>query len=66
MQPPCSVVAGEEPTVTARGRGNGGRCQEFALVAALERDERKGTIVPATSTDNPTGPAMGALSDDSG
>ncbi|MBI3635503.1 MAG: DUF4147 domain-containing protein, partial [Candidatus Rokubacteria bacterium] len=32
---PACLIAGGETTVTVRGKGRGGRCQEFALAAAL-------------------------------
>src|SRR5438552_3433660 len=35
LEPPACLVAGGETTVTVKGRGKGGRCQEFALTAAL-------------------------------
>src|SRR5262249_48026316 len=34
--PPACVIAGGETTVTIRGAGRGGRCQELALAAAIE------------------------------
>ena len=41
-QPAC-VVAGGETTVTVRGSGKGGRCQEFALAAAPRIADQKST-----------------------
>src|SRR5262249_37910787 len=38
---PACLIAGGETTVTIRGKGKGGRCQEVALAAALElRNQR--------------------------
>src|SRR5262249_53505534 len=34
--PPACLIAAGETTVTVRGGGRGGRCQELALAAALE------------------------------
>src|SRR4030095_6323772 len=36
LAPPACLIAGGETTVTVTGKGRGGRCQEFALAAALE------------------------------
>src|SRR5262249_31508956 len=36
LPPPACLIAGGETTGTVRGKGKGGRCQEFALAAALE------------------------------
>ena len=36
MKTPACVISGGETTVTIRGKGLGGRNQEFALAAALE------------------------------
>jgi glycerate 2-kinase len=65
VAPPACVIAGGETTVTVRGRGKGGRCQEFALAAALELDGSKGTVVLAAGTDGTDGPtdAAGAIVD---
>lgn len=60
----CLVAAGET-TVTVRGRGRGGRCQEFALAAAREIEGRDDIVVLAAGTDGTDGPtdAAGALVD---
>lgn len=62
--PACLVAAGET-TVTLRGGGRGGRCQEFALAAALELDGLRGITVLAAGTDGTDGPtdAAGAIAD---
>ena len=41
VAPPACVIAGGETTVTVRGQGRGGRCQEFALAAALELEGKR-------------------------
>jgi hydroxypyruvate reductase len=62
---PGCLVAGGETTVTVRGRGRGGRCQEFALAAALALDADDDLVVLAGGTDGTDGPtdAAGALVD---
>jgi hydroxypyruvate reductase len=48
-----------------RGRGRGGRCQEFALAAAREIQGRDDVVVLAAGTDGTDGPtdAAGGLVD---
>jgi len=60
----CLIAAGET-TVTVRGLGRGGRCQELALAAALEIPSGEGVAVLAAGTDGTDGPtdAAGALVD---
>jgi len=57
--PACLIAAGET-TVTVRGRGRGGRCQEFALAAALELREGEATVALAAGTDGTDGPTDAA------
>ena len=66
VAPPACLIAGGETTVTVRGDGIGGRCQEFALAAALELEGRDGLVVLAAGTDGSDGPtdAAGAVADD--
>ncbi len=63
--PPACVIAAGETTVTVTGRGHGGRCQEFALAAALEMEGIDGMAVLAAGTDGTDGPtdAAGAIAD---
>ena len=63
IAPPACVIAGGETTVTVRGRGRGGRCQEFALAAALAMDGMKNAVLLAVGTDGSDGPtdAAGAI-----
>jgi glycerate 2-kinase len=51
--------------VTVRGRGRGGRCQEFALAAAREIAGSDDVVVLAAGTDGTDGPtdAAGGLVD---
>jgi len=65
VAPPACVIAGGETTVTVRGSGRGGRCQEFALAAALALDRVDGIAALAAGTDGTDGPtdAAGALVD---
>ena len=62
---PACVIAGGETTVTVRGRGKGGRCQEFALAAALELEGTKAAVILAAGTDGTDGAsdAAGAIVD---
>ncbi|MBI3629804.1 MAG: glycerate kinase, partial [Candidatus Rokubacteria bacterium] len=62
---PACLIAGGETTVTVRGRGVGGRCQEFALAAAIEVAGSGNLTVLAAGTDGTDGPtdAAGAIAD---
>jgi glycerate-2-kinase len=62
---PLCLLAGGETTVTVRGAGRGGRCQEFALSAAISISGVDGMTVAAFSTDGADGPtdAAGAIAD---
>jgi glycerate-2-kinase len=59
VAPPACVIAGGETTVTVRGRGKGGRCQEFALAAALDMEGLRGVVMLAAGTDGTDGPYRG-------
>ena len=63
LDPPVCLIAGGETTVTVRGNGKGGRCQEFALSAALSIAGRREILLAAFGTDGTDGPtdAAGAL-----
>lgn len=65
IPPPACLIAGGETTVTVRGDGRGGRCQELCLAAALELQDLPGILVLAAGTDGTDGPtdAAGALAD---
>jgi hydroxypyruvate reductase/glycerate 2-kinase len=62
---PVCVLAGGEPTVTIRGRGKGGRCQELALSFAIEVEGLENMLLLAAATDGNDGPtdAAGAFAD---
>jgi hydroxypyruvate reductase len=64
LTPPACLLAAGETTVTVRGRGRGGRCQELALAAALAMDGGPLTLL-AAGTDGTDGPtdAAGAVVD---
>lgn len=57
---PACVIAGGETTVTIKGRGTGGRCQEFALAAALAMEGTSEMVVLAAGTDGSDGPTEAA------
>lgn len=62
---PACLIAGGETTVTVRGRGSGGRCQEFALALGPELAAMREVVVLAAGTDGSDGPtdAAGAVVD---
>jgi glycerate 2-kinase len=65
VKPPCCLISGGETTVTIRGKGLGGRNQEFALAAALDIAGLKNVVVLSGGTDGTDGPtdAAGAIAD---
>ena len=65
LPPSACLIAGGETTVTVRGPGKGGRCQEFALAAALELEPTDRITILAAGTDGTDGPtdATGAIVD---
>ena len=65
VTPPACLVAGGETTVTVKGKGIGGRCQEFALAGALSLEGMNDVLLLAAGTDGTDGPtdAAGALAD---
>ncbi len=67
LESPACLIAAGETTVTVRGQGRGGRCQEFALAAALSIEGDDSLTVLAAGTDGTDGPtdAAGALVDGS-
>lgn len=62
---PACVISGGETTVTIRGRGLGGRNQEFALAAAIDLDGLEDVAMLSAGTDGTDGPtdAAGAIAD---
>ncbi|PWB60634.1 MAG: glycerate kinase [Deltaproteobacteria bacterium] len=63
----AALIAGGETTVRVEGRGTGGRCQEFALSAAIELSGTAGMTLLCAGTDGIDGPtdAAGAIADGS-
>jgi glycerate 2-kinase len=63
--PPACVISGGETTVKIRGRGLGGRNQEFVLVGATKIAGMKNTVMLSAGTDGTDGPtdAAGAICD---
>jgi hydroxypyruvate reductase len=57
---PACLIAGGETTVTVRGNGRGGRCQEFVLAAALQIAAGEDLVVLAAGTDGTDGPTEAA------
>lgn len=65
LPPPACVISGGETAVTVRGKGLGGRNQEFVLAAALEVEGLPQTVIFSAGTDGTDGPtaAAGAVAD---
>ena len=65
LRRPACVISGGETTVTIRGRGLGGRNQEFALAAALDIAGLEDVVILSGGTDGTDGPtdAAGAIAD---
>lgn len=65
VKAPACVISGGETTVTLRGKGKGGRNQEFALAAALEIDGLDNLLIFSGGTDGVDGAtdAAGAVAD---
>ena len=62
---PACILSGGETTVRVKGKGLGGRNQEFALAAAIDIAGKESVVVLSGGTDGTDGPtdAAGALSD---
>ncbi len=65
LKPPACLISGGETTVTIRGKGKGGRNQEFALAAAIDIAGLKDVLILSAGTDGSDGPtdAAGAITD---
>jgi len=66
VRPPACIISGGETTVTIRGKGLGGRNQEFCLAAALElKGLSDRAVILSGGTDGDDGPtqAAGAIVD---
>lgn len=60
IEPPACILSGGEPTVTLRGKGKGGRNQEFALAAGLEIGGINNILIASVGTDGTDGPTDAA------
>jgi glycerate 2-kinase len=65
LRTPACVISGGETIVTMRGRGLGGRNQEFALAAAMDIAGLEDVAILSGGTDGTDGPtdAAGAIAD---
>ena len=65
IKPPACIITGGETTVTIRGKGLGGRNQEFALAAAIDIAGLERVVIFSAGTDGTDGPtdAAGAIAD---
>jgi glycerate 2-kinase len=65
IKPPVCFITGGETTVTLKGKGKGGRNQEFSLAAALDIAGLPEVVVLSAGTDGTDGPtdAAGAIAD---
>jgi len=65
ITPPACILSGGETTVTIRGKGKGGRNQEFVLAAAIDICGDDKLTVLSGGTDGNDGPtdAAGAVAD---
>jgi glycerate 2-kinase len=65
LAPPACIISGGETTVTIRGKGKGGRNQEFVLACGMEIAGWEGAAVFSAGTDGTDGPtdAAGAFAD---
>ncbi len=65
VSPPACVISGGETTVKIKGKGLGGRNQEFVLVGATRIAGMKNTVMLSAGTDGTDGPtdAAGAICD---
>lgn len=59
-KPPVCLVAGGETTVKLQGTGKGGRCQEMALIAALQLQDKAGIVFLFAGSDGQDGPTEAA------
>jgi hydroxypyruvate reductase len=62
---PACVISGGETTVTIRGKGKGGRNQEFSLAGAMEIEGLENIVLLSAGTDGTDGPtdAAGAIAE---
>lgn len=58
---PCCIISGGETTVTIKGKGKGGRNQEFCLAAAMDiKDIQGNAVILSGGTDGNDGPTDAA------
>jgi hydroxypyruvate reductase/glycerate 2-kinase len=55
LELPACILAGGETTVTMKGKGSGGRCQEMALSFGIEVADLEGLLFLAAGTDGNDG-----------
>ena len=62
---PACMISGGETTVTIKGKGLGGRNQEFVLAAAIDIRDQRNVVILSAGTDGSDGPtdAAGAIAD---
>jgi glycerate 2-kinase len=65
VSPPACIISGGETTVKIKGKGLGGRNQEFVLVGATKMAGMQNTVMLSAGTDGTDGPtdAAGAICD---
>ena len=65
LPPPACILSGGETTVRVKGKGLGGRNQEFVLAAAIDIASNENIVVLSGGTDGTDGPtdAAGAIAD---
>ena len=56
FSPPACILSGGETTVTLRGKGKGGRNQEFVLAFAIALGQEEQVVVLSGGTDGTDGP----------
>jgi len=65
LKPPACILSGGETTITLKGKGKGGRNQEFALASAMGIKDMDNIVILSGGTDGTDGPtdAAGAIAD---
>jgi hydroxypyruvate reductase len=65
VDPPACIISGGETTVTIRGKGLGGRNQEFVLASSIDIQGWRDVVILSGGTDGTDGPtdAAGAIAD---
>lgn len=65
IDPPACIISGGETTVTIRGKGLGGRNQEFVLASSIDIQGWRDVVILSGGTDGTDGPtdAAGAIAD---